>query len=202
MALGIPERELVDGFSGRVRRSRVSDWIDELLRLLFGSSFLSLATTDGEGRPWVTPVEFACDDALRFYWTSHLDARHSRNLRTNPRAALSIFDSAQAPGVHAPVQGLYAEGPVEELGGTDLEALLPTLGRWLEWRDAARAISRQASTTDSSGDDTPWRTYRLTTEEMYALDPGGHPDLPGVRIWRVPVDLTGSFSRAYQARLG
>lgn len=180
----------------------MSDWIDELIRLLFDSSFLSLATTDGEGRPWVTPVEFACDGALRFYWTSHPDARHSRNLRTNPRAALSVFDSAQTPGVRAPVQGLYAEGPVEELDRADLEALLPSLGRWLEWRDAARGTSAHPSTTDSSSDDTPWRTYRLTAVGMYALDPGGHPDLPGVRIWRVPVDLTASFSRAYQARLG
>jgi hypothetical protein len=180
----------------------LGDWIDELTDLLFGSSFLSLATTDGEGRPWVTPVEFACDNALRFYWTSHLDARHSRNLQTNPRAALSIYDSTQAPGVRAPVQGLYAEGPVEELGRADREALLPSLGRWLEWRDAARGIARHASTTDSSGDDTPWRMYRLTTEEVYALDPGGHPDLPGVRIWRVPVDLTERFSQAHRARLG
>jgi hypothetical protein len=185
-----------------VWRSRVGDWIDELTELLFGSSFLSLATTDGEGRPWVTPVEFACDDALRFYWTSHLDARHSRNLRVNPRAALSIYDSTQAPGVLAPVQGLYAEGTVQELGRADFEALLPSLGRWLEWRDAARGIARHASATDSSGDDTSWCTYRLTTEKVYALDPGGHPDLPGVRISRVPVDLTESFSRAYRARLG
>ena len=179
----------------------MSDWTDELTRLLFESSFLSLATTDVEGRPWVTPVEFACDDALRFYWTSHVDARHSRNLRANPRAALSIYDSAQAPGVRAPVQGLYAEGPVEELGRADLEALRPSLDRWLGWRDAARGIARHATTVDSPGDDTPWRTYRLTAVEVYALDPGGHPDLPGVRIWRVPVDLTGSFSRAYRARL-
>lgn len=79
----------------------MSDWIDEVIRLLLDSSFLSLATTDRDGRPWVTPVEFACEDALRFYWTSHHDARHSRNVRANPRAAMTIFDSTQVPGVRA-----------------------------------------------------------------------------------------------------
>lgn len=185
----------------------MSDWIDEVIRLLLNSSFLSLATTDRDGRPWVTPVEFACDDALRFYWTSHHDARHSRNVRANPRAAMTIFDSTQVPGVRAEVQGLYAEGPVEVLEDADLDSVRPSLRRWLALRDAARGFPA-ATTSDPSGDDdtsgddtsgddeTAWRQYRLTPVQLYALDPAGHPDEPGVRIWRVPVDLTDAVRRS------
>ena len=52
---------------------------------------MTLATADADGLPWATPVEFACDESMRFYWTSHFDARHSRNVRANARAAAVIY---------------------------------------------------------------------------------------------------------------
>jgi nitroimidazol reductase NimA-like FMN-containing flavoprotein (pyridoxamine 5'-phosphate oxidase superfamily) len=70
----------------------MNDWIEEVTSLLFTSNFMTLATADGDGLPWVSPVEFACDEDLRFYWYSAFDARHSENVRANPRAALSIYD--------------------------------------------------------------------------------------------------------------
>jgi len=180
----------------------MSDLTDELTKILFSSSFMTLATSDRDGQPWVTPVEFVCDEAMRFYWTSLVDARHSRNVRANPRAALAIYDSRQTPGVRAEAQGLYAEGSVEEFHSADLEAVLPSLSRWIEWRDAARGVPRAPATAGPSGDETRWRQYRLTATTLYALDPGGHPDFPGMRVWRASVDLADSFSRAYRSRLG
>lgn len=179
----------------------MSDAVEELTELLFSSRFMTLATADADGSPWASPVEFACDERLRFHWTSHLEARHSRNLRENPRAALSIYDSTQPAGLRAEVQGLYAEGPVEELGGADAAAMGPSLSRWIAWRDRTRITSSPRSDPQRMPD-SPWRTYRLTPAGLYALDPAGHPDIPGVRIWRMPLDLSESFSRAYRARLG
>ena len=43
----------------------MSDLIDELTRLLFESSFMTVATADDKGLPWATPVEFVCDDVTR-----------------------------------------------------------------------------------------------------------------------------------------
>jgi hypothetical protein len=57
------------------------DWIDDVAELVFDSSFMILATADGDALPWVTPVEFLCDEDLRFYWNSVIDARHSENVR-------------------------------------------------------------------------------------------------------------------------
>lgn len=176
-------------------------WTEDLVKLIFSSSFMTLATADAGGVPWATPVEFLCDEALRFYWISLGDARHSRNVRANPRATLVIYDSTQTPGVRSAVQGLYGEGSVEELQQSDLEAVLPTLQRWIGWRDPGRAASGGPSTADASGADTKWRYYRLTPAKVYALDPDGHPDFPGVRVWKAPVDLTEDFSRAYRSRL-
>lgn len=179
----------------------MDDWLDDLTRLLFDSSFMALATADADGVPWATPVEFACDDDLRFYWTSHVDARHSRNVRANPRVGAVIFDSRQIAGVHAEVQGLYIEGSVEEFRDDELEAVRPSLSRWLEWRGDRREPPREASTSEPPDAESPWRQYRLTPVQLYALDPAGHPDIPGVRVWRLPVDLAESFARAYREKL-
>ncbi len=178
----------------------MGDLRDDVVRILFESSFMTLATADDAGAPWATPVEFSCDEELRFYWTSHVDARHSRNVRGNARAALSIYDSTQTPGVRAEVQGVYAEGSVEELREEDLAAVLPRLRRWIEWREASHP-QRSRAAADSSGDATAWRQYRLTPEKLYALDPAGHPDIPGVRVWKVELDLAERFARAYRSRL-
>jgi len=179
---------------------------EELTELLFSSSFMTLATSDSSGQPWATPVEFACDEVPRFYWVSLIDARHSQNVRANPHAALVIYDSTQAPGVHAEVQGLYAEGSVEELSGADLEEVLPSLHRWTGLRHATRTAAVSSSRAGAEGSDPSaeagrWRHYRLTPVQLYALDPDGHPDIPGVRVWRARVDLTDSFSRAHRSRL-
>lgn len=45
----------------------MSDWVEAVTEILFESSFMTLATADVEGRPWASPVEFACDENLRFY---------------------------------------------------------------------------------------------------------------------------------------
>lgn len=45
----------------------VKDWIEDVTEILFESAFMTLATADGKGLPWASPVEFVCDEDLRFY---------------------------------------------------------------------------------------------------------------------------------------
>lgn len=180
----------------------MSDLVDELTRLLFESSFMTVATTDGDGLPWASPVEFVCDEDMRFYWISRVDAQHSQNVRANCHAALAIFDSRQTAGVNAAVQGLYARGQVDEFRPSELSAVQPALQQWLEWRGERRAPPSVRPAAAGSDTADSWRYYRLTPTELYALDPDGHPDLPGVRVWRVRVDLSEGFARAYRERSG
>ena len=176
----------------------MNDWIDDVTNLIFTSSFMTLATADSDGLPWVSPVEFACDEDLRFYWFSPIDARHSQNVLANPRAALSIYDCTITPIVGA-AQGLYGEGSVEEFHRSDLAGLLPSIERWISWRDAGRKTPRPRA---DQFDDSLWRVYRVNAAKLYALHPNGHPEHGKLVEWRVPVDLTDSFSRAYRSRLG
>lgn len=175
------------------------DWTEEVVAILFESSFMTLATADAAGLPWASPVEFVCDEDLRFYWLSMADTRHSRNVRANPWVAFSIYDCTQPPGVNA-VQGLYGEGPVEELPPSDLEAIGPAIGRWISWRDAARETPRPQSDDRLDAPDSPWRFYRLDPANLYALDPAVLADGRLVDS-RVPVDLVDSFRAIYRSRL-
>lgn len=178
----------------------VKDWIEDVTEILFESAFMTLATADGKGLPWASPVEFVCDEDLRFYWLSVIDVRHSRNVRENPWAAFSIYDCTQTPGVNA-VQGLYGEGPVDELAPSDLEKLRPAIERWISWRDANRETPRPQVEGRLDDPNSSWRFYRLNPANLYALDPVELADRQLIDS-RVPIDLTESFSRAYRSRTG
>lgn len=175
------------------------DWQEEVVAILFESSFMTLATADGETVPWAAPVEFACDEDLRFYWLSMVGARHSRNVRANPRAAFSIYDCTQTPAVNA-VQGLYGEGPVEELPPSDLSALMPSIAQWITWRDAEREAPRPRGEDRLDDPDSLWRFHCVDPANLYALDPVVSADGRLVDS-RVPVDLAESFTLAYRSRL-
>jgi hypothetical protein len=55
----------------------------------------SLATVSADGRPWNSPLFVAFDADLRFYWSSSVDAEHSRNIVVRPGVFLVVFDSTQ-----------------------------------------------------------------------------------------------------------
>ena len=174
------------------RGRRLDDRGDRCVDLVFGASFLSLATSDADGVPWCSPLEYVCDEALNLYWVSKIDARHSENVRLNPRAAIAIFDSGQTPGVGL-LEGLYAEGRIAELDATETTRLTPTVRRWLAWRDAERLEPRPPH---SSGDGAEWRFYRFSPSTWYWLEPVADPRA-GSSDERVRVDFGDRFSRRY-----
>ncbi|MGO9240223.1 MAG: pyridoxamine 5'-phosphate oxidase family protein [Bryobacteraceae bacterium] len=63
-------------------------------RLLQAQGTLALATTDADGAPHVAPVFYLAgrsgNDALRLYWYSSVRSLHSRNLRLNSAAAVTV----------------------------------------------------------------------------------------------------------------
>jgi nitroimidazol reductase NimA-like FMN-containing flavoprotein (pyridoxamine 5'-phosphate oxidase superfamily) len=72
----------------------------------------SVATVCVDGRPWNTPLYFAFDQNLTFYWRSRVEAVHSRNIATCPDVLLVIFDSTRPDDTgHA----VYVRGRAREL---------------------------------------------------------------------------------------
>lgn len=80
--------------------------------------YICLGTALPDGRPWVTPVYYASEDYMRFFWVSSPEAAHSRNLETRPQVSLVVFSSQAPIGTG---QGVYMSADAEELGGIDLD---------------------------------------------------------------------------------
>jgi nitroimidazol reductase NimA-like FMN-containing flavoprotein (pyridoxamine 5'-phosphate oxidase superfamily) len=75
--------------------------------------YLTMATSDSLGNPWVSPVYCAYDDNHNFYWTSKPDAQHSRNIKENGgKITFVIFDSRAREGTG---EGVYFEGTAYEI---------------------------------------------------------------------------------------
>jgi nitroimidazol reductase NimA-like FMN-containing flavoprotein (pyridoxamine 5'-phosphate oxidase superfamily) len=146
---------------------------DELLTvatsIVDSNRFMTLATADGDGRPWASPVWYAPAEYRDFYWVSSPEAAHSRNLKVRPQLAIVIFDSHEAGGWKA----LYMSAVAEELADVD-EGIEIFARRSLE----------QGLPAWSRADVLPparHRLYRATASEHFVLDPHDQ---------RIPVDLT------------
>ncbi len=63
----------------------------EALELLRGQSTLALATCDPDGAPRVAPLFYLADEEFRMYWFSSLRSAHSRNLKRDPRTAVTVY---------------------------------------------------------------------------------------------------------------
>jgi uncharacterized protein YhbP (UPF0306 family) len=66
-----------------------------LREILDTQNYLCLATSNKDCMPWASPVAYVCDDHFSFYFISHIEALHSRNIRENNEVAFSIYDSQQ-----------------------------------------------------------------------------------------------------------
>ena len=85
------------------------------------NSFMTLATADGDGRPWASPVWFAHRAYTDFVWVSKPGALHSRNLAARPEVGIVIFDSTVVPG-HG--EAVYVEAVARELDGPERDEAL------------------------------------------------------------------------------
>jgi hypothetical protein len=74
--------------------SRLDDDLGEMARRVIDTNrYLTLGTTEPDGRPRLSPVYFTHVDHRLFYWVSSPTARHSRNIAARPEIAIVIFDS-------------------------------------------------------------------------------------------------------------
>jgi nitroimidazol reductase NimA-like FMN-containing flavoprotein (pyridoxamine 5'-phosphate oxidase superfamily) len=77
--------------------------------------FITISTCTPNGNPWITPVFYAYDDDYNLYWVSSKNARHSKNIRSNPKIAIVIFDSTKGEGEG---DAIYIEATAKEMKTT------------------------------------------------------------------------------------
>ena len=128
--------------------------------LIDRSRYMTIASADADGRPWISPVWFAHEDYAEFLWVSRPDARHSLNIEERPSVALVVFDSTVAP---QDAQAVYIEAEVEEV---DAEALDRAVGTYS--RKSVGSGLRAWSVPDVSGA-APHRLYRARAVASFVL---------------------------------
>ena len=128
--------------------------------LIDRSRYMTIATADADGRPWVSPVWFAHDNYAEFLWVSRPDARHSLNIEARRCVALVVFDSRAAP---QDAQAVYIEAEVEE---ADAETLDRAVGVYSD-KSVGSGLSAW-SAADVSGA-APRRLYRARVVASFVL---------------------------------
>jgi len=74
--------------------------------------YITLATVAQDGKPWNAPVFSAYDENYNFYWGSHRESQHSKNIRAAGHVFLVIYDSTVAAGQG---EGVYIEAAAAAL---------------------------------------------------------------------------------------
>jgi nitroimidazol reductase NimA-like FMN-containing flavoprotein (pyridoxamine 5'-phosphate oxidase superfamily) len=142
--------------------------------IIDASLYLVLATADGTGRPWNSPVYFAHDGYAEFLWVSASEAEHSRNIAARPQVGIVIFDS------HAPIgtgQGVYISATAEQVGSDHLTRGIETFSqRSIRHGGAAWTVMDVQA-------ESGLRLYRAAAESYSTLAKDGRPD------HRIPVHL-------------
>ena len=106
--------------------------------ILDTNRYMTLATADGDGRPWASPVWYAHRRYTDLFWVSRPGARHSRNLAVRPELAIVIFDSTVPEGSG---QAVYVEALAEEVGEAGREEGIAIFSRRPRRREATGGAS-------------------------------------------------------------
>ncbi len=123
--------------------------------------YITIATVDTVGEPWNAPVFSAHDEQYNFYWGSHRDSQHSKNIRTTKKAFFVIYDSTVQAGKG---EGVYIQASVTEISNpTEIEVahkLLSDRHTIPYWK------------LDELKGDAPIRLYKPTPLKIWMNDEG------------------------------
>jgi hypothetical protein len=140
----------------------VSEELSTVARdIIDANLYMTLGTADYDGRPWTSPVYYACAAYTHFYWVSSPEATHSRNLAERPQMSIVIFNS-QVPPYSG--QAVYVSAVAAELAGDELDLGLAVYPGE-SWRGGS-SLSLEEVTPPA-----PYRLYRATAREHSILCP-------------------------------
>jgi len=132
-------------------------------RLVAANMYMTLATADAEGRPWVSPVWYAPATPSQFLWVSRPEARHSQNIAARPRIAIVIFDSTVPIGA---AEALYVEAVAEQLLGAEAKGAIVT------YSERSLACGAKPWEVLDVLPPAAFRLYRATATSQFVLGQG------------------------------
>lgn len=131
-------------------------------RIIDENRYMTIGTADGSGDPWVSPVYYAPEEYSEFFWVSHPEARHSRNIEVRPQVSIVIFDSRTPINTG---QAVYMAGLAEQVPGDDLQRGVDVFSR--------RSVAHGSAVWTMNDVVAParLRLYRARVSEQFVLGP-------------------------------
>jgi general stress protein 26 len=133
---------------------RAQEIIDQIL-------YITIASVDEDGQPWNSPVFSAHDDDLNFYWGSHIDSQHSKNIRATGKVFLVIYDSTVEAGQG---EGVYVRARAFEI--TDADEIKSVHKRLQDRRPVPYWKLHEVSAP------APVRLFKAVPEQIWMNDDG------------------------------
>jgi uncharacterized protein YhbP (UPF0306 family) len=144
--------------------------------VIAANKYMTLATVDGDGLAWPTPVYFTPDGHTDFYWVSSPVAKHSVNVAERPQVSIVIFDSSVAIGQ---AQAIYLTADAGLVPDDELERCAAFY--------ASRYPELKAFTPDELRGDGIFRLYRARATAHWILIRGRDPEYGTGADSRLPI---------------
>ncbi len=139
-------------------------YLQKAKEIIASNIYMTIATSDKSGKPWISPVFFAYDDSNNLFWVSNKESRHSKLIKENPQVAIVIFDSSAPEGEG---DGVYFEAKVEELKDKEkIDQALEVFNKRVT-KEEFRVKRIQDVTSDGV-----WRVYKAVPLEVSKLTEG------------------------------
>ena len=132
--------------------------IEKARYVIESNNFMTIASADESGKPWVSPVGFVYDQHYNFYWVSSKEALHSKNIAQRPEVGISIF--GQMPS--GSYDGVYIDAEAAVLN--DDNEILFVIELFKKQRPQPARFETN-SISDVTGDAT-WRMYKATPKQI------------------------------------
>lgn len=135
--------------------------------IIVSNRFLSLATSNGKGEVWSTPLSYSIDKEYNFYITTAVDSIHVDNIRQNPYVAFSIFDSTRRV---SDIDGIQIRGVMGQVENEKLPEIVRQY--YLQvFPDPEERLEWEASWEHFTEDDFPvYRFFQIMPLEIYKRD--------------------------------
>lgn len=131
-------------------------------RVLDDGRYLVLATADGDGNPWPTPVWFA-REGRELVWVSRLGTRHSANVAARSAVGIVVFETPVP--VDGRTRAVYAEATAGEVPEAERERCLAIFDR------RSRAEGMGPWTLDRVVAPADLRLFHAVASRFFVLEP-------------------------------
>ena len=134
---------------------------DDGRAIIDANAYMTLATADGSGRPWASPVWFSHRSYSHLVWVSRPGARHSRNIAQRPEVGIVVFDSTVPIGDG---RGVYMDAIAAAVDEHEVPEWLEVFSDRLVAQGATQWREHQVTS------DAQFRLYVATVTLAYVLD--------------------------------